>query len=113
MDPGRADDFWTGSLAALFGVRVCPPEEQIWAAGLPFCGGNVCRMSSDGSGAGGFLPGGGIFREEHENGVVLQGTVQSVKEKDGTLEVALRTAQWKAKMGSLVRSFEEFYVIWM
>ena len=33
MDPGRADDFWTGSLAALFGVRVCPPEEQIWAAG--------------------------------------------------------------------------------
>ena len=61
VDPGRADDFWTGSLAALFGVRVCPPEEQIWAVGLSFCGGNVCRMSSDGSGAGGFLPGGGIF----------------------------------------------------
>ena len=61
VDPGRADHFWTGSLAALFGVRVCPPEEQIWAAGLSFCGGNVCRMSSDGSGAGGFLPGGGIF----------------------------------------------------
>ena len=61
VDPGRADDFWTGSLAALFGVRVCSPEEQIRAAGLSFCGGNVCRMSSDGSGAGSFLPGGGIF----------------------------------------------------
>ena len=59
--PAEQIDFWTGSLAALFGVRVCPPEEQIWAAGFSFCGGNVCRMSSDGSGAGGFLPGGGIF----------------------------------------------------
>ena len=55
----------------------------------------------------------GFFREEHEDGVVLQGTVQSVKEKDGTLEVVLRDCAMEGKMGSLVRSFEEFYVIWM
>ena len=41
----------------------------------------------------------GFFREEHEDGVVLQGTVQSVKEKDGTLEVALRDCAMEGKDG--------------
>ena len=62
---GEALNLWIPAEQMIFGLAVwllfCPPEEQIWAAGLSFCGGNVCRMSSDGSGAGGFLPGGGIF----------------------------------------------------
>lgn len=41
----------------------------------------------------------GFFREEHEDGVVLQGTVQSVKEKDGTLEVVLRDCAMEGKDG--------------
>lgn len=41
----------------------------------------------------------GFFREEHEAGVVLQGTVQSVKEKDGTLEVVLRDCAMEGKDG--------------
>ena len=41
----------------------------------------------------------GFFREEHEDGVVLQGTVQSVKEKDGTLEVVLRDCAMEGNDG--------------
>lgn len=37
-----------------------------------------------------FLREEGFFQKEHEDGVVLHGIVQSVKEKDGTLEVVLK-----------------------
>ena len=48
----------------------------------------------------------GFFREEHEDGVVLQGTVQSVKEKDGTLEVVLRDCAMEGKDGESGFCFE-------
>ena len=99
VDPGRADDFWTGSLAALFGVRVCPPEEQIWAAGLSFVAGMSAGCLRMGAEQAVFSREEGFFREEHEDGVVLQGTVQSVKEKDGTLEVVLRDCAMEGKDG--------------
>lgn len=40
-----------------------------------------------------FLREEGFFQEEHEDGVVIQGIVQSVKEKDGTLEVVLKNCE--------------------
>lgn len=40
-----------------------------------------------------FLRKEGFFQEEHEDGVVIQGIVQSVKEKDGTLEVVLKNCE--------------------
>mgnify|MGYP000409335218 CR=1 FL=1 len=46
----------------------------------------------------------GFLREEHEDGVVLQGTVQSVKEKDGTLEVVLKNCETEDADGETLRS---------
>ena len=45
-----------------------------------------------------------FFREEYEDGVVLQGTVQSVKEKDGTLEVVLKNCETEDADGETLRS---------
>ena len=101
----------TGGLVLGEALNLWIPAEQMildwqsgcsfWCACLPagradmgcrffFCGreclSDVFRM---GGRAGGFSRK-RRFREEHEDGVVLRGTVQSVKEKDGTLEVVLR-----------------------
>ena len=62
MDPGRADDFWTGSLAALFRVRVCAAKEQIQAASFSFYGGNDGRKSQNESGTGCFFSGRSFLR---------------------------------------------------
>ncbi len=45
-----------------------------------------------------------FFWEEYEDGVVLQGTVQSVKEKDGTLEVVLKNCETEDADGETLRS---------
>ena len=45
-----------------------------------------------------------FFREEHEDGVILQGIVQSVKEKDGTLEVVLKNCVAEDADGETLRS---------
>ena len=45
-----------------------------------------------------------FFREEYEDGGVLQGTVQSVKEKDGTLEVVLKNCETEDADGETLRS---------
>ena len=45
-----------------------------------------------------------FFREEYEDGVVLQGTVQSVKEKDGTLEIVLKNCETEDTDGETLRS---------
>ena len=45
-----------------------------------------------------------FFREEYEDGVGLQGTVQSVKEKDGTLEVVLKNCETEDADGETLRS---------
>ncbi len=110
---GEALNLWIPAEQMIFGlavwllffcVRVCTPEEQIQAASPSFYGGNVCRSLPDGSGADGFFPGRGFFREEYEDGVVLQGTVQSVKEKDGTLEVVLKNCETEDADGETLRS---------
>ena len=45
-----------------------------------------------------------FFREEHKDGVILQGFVQSVKEKDGTLEVVLKNCETEDAGGETLRS---------
>lgn len=45
-----------------------------------------------------------FFREEYEDGVILQGFVQSVKEKDGTLEVVLKNCETEDADGETLRS---------
>lgn len=50
-----------------------------------------------------FLREEGFFAEEHEEGVVLHGTVQSVKEKDGTLEVLLKNCAAEGADGEKFR----------
>nr|WP_182432950.1 DNA internalization-related competence protein ComEC/Rec2 [Clostridium sp. AM30-24] len=45
-----------------------------------------------------------FFWEEYEDGVVLQGIVQSVKEKDGTLEVVLKNCETEDADGETLRS---------
>ena len=45
-----------------------------------------------------------FFREEHEDGVILQGIVQSVKEKDETLEVVLKNCVAEDADGETLRS---------
>ena len=49
-----------------------------------------------------FLREEGFFLEEQEDGVVLNGTVRSVKEKDGTLEVVLGDCTSEEENGGLV-----------
>ncbi len=51
-----------------------------------------------------FLREEGFFSEEHEEGVVLHGAVQSVKEKDGTLEVVLKNCAVEGAGGERFRS---------
>ena len=100
VDPGRADDFWTGSLAAHFLVCVFARRKSRY--GLPvflFVAGMSAGCLRMGAEQAVFSREEGFFREEHEDGVVLQGTVQSVKEKDGTLEVVLRDCAMEGKDG--------------
>ena len=52
-----------------------------------------------------FLREEGFFLEEQEDGVVLNGTVRSVKEKDGTLEVVLGDCTSEEENGGLVGRF--------
>ena len=52
-----------------------------------------------------FLREEGFFLEEQEDGVVLNGTVRSVKEKDGTLEVVLGDCTSEEENGGLVERF--------
>jgi len=52
-----------------------------------------------------FLREEGFFAEEQEDGVVFHGTVQSVKEKDGTLEVVLRDCAMEGEVGESGEKF--------
>jgi len=52
-----------------------------------------------------FLREEGFFAEEQEDGVVLHGTVQSVKEKDGTLEVVLKNCAVEGEDGEAGEKF--------
>ena len=52
-----------------------------------------------------FLREEGFFLEEQEDGVILNGTVRSVKEKDGTLEVVLGDCTSEEENGGLVGRF--------
>lgn len=45
-----------------------------------------------------------FFREEHKDGVILQGFVQSVKEKDGTLEIVLKNCETEDAGGETLRN---------
>lgn len=45
-----------------------------------------------------------FFREEHKDGVIIQGFVQSVKEKDGTLEIVLKNCETEDADGETLRS---------